>query len=177
MRDGTELTRSLINSEPPAKNHPGAGNSAFVLVANCFAVVREFHDFGPSCHTPPSNIVELTTLGDERKTSRFKWAKSFFQGSSFTSPAADWGFVFSGHRATLDGYLLVRANGSHYARAIDPPLDWSPSYGAVVFSTAGLAIIPTLKRGDTLVSLRIHQTGDFEVVPLVATTNAAAAPF
>ena len=178
MRNGTELTRALVSTDAPVKGHPGVGNSAFVIVANCFAVVRELHDLTPTCHTPPMSLVELTTLGDgERKTTRFRWPKSFFQGTSLTSPAGDWGIVLSGRRATLDGYMIVRADGTHVAKPLDPPLDWSLSYGKVDFIAPDTAVFPSLKQGDATVSLVIHRTGGFDIVPLgapvVSTTSQA----
>lgn len=172
VRDGTALASAIITIDAPVQNHPGVGNSAFLIVANCFAVVREVHDLTPTCHAPPTTLVELTRLtGDDRRVSRFLWPRSFFQGTSLSSPRGDWGLILSGNRAMIDGYLVLGSDGSHVSATIDPPLDWRQSYGRVEFEEE-MAVFPSLKRGDTTVSLLIHRAGNSEVVATAAEGRA-----
>lgn len=168
-RGENEVMRVPLNLEKPVAGHPGVGNSAFVLVANCFVVFREVHDLGPTCHTPPVNVVEITALsGADHETKRFRWLRSTVQGISFPSPAGDWGIVISGTRSNANGFLIVKSDGSHITKAIARPVDWGSSFGKVLF-TEDTATFPSVLEDGQAMSLVIHRTGEFELMPLAST--------
>ena len=174
VRDGKELARAMMTGDAPVRGHPGVGNSAFAVVAECLVVLREAHDLGPTCHDPPSTNLEIYTLrGEERKVSRFRWPKSFYQGSSFSAPSGDWGIALSGRRALLDGFLFVRADGTSAMQRFDVPLDWSKSFGAQKFNESNEVVFPGMMQGDREVTLVIDRTGDYDIIPKVAPAPAA----